>query len=81
MNRLTRKERRRLYLARQRASEAVPAARAADSRAVAEPAAQGHELIAQIMGLLALLCGGLLVYHVVEFHPPASLTELLLPRM
>lgn len=86
MNRLTQEERRRVYLAQQKAREAMfarlataPATGTSDS----ESALDRRKLLRLLKtGLIVtLLGGGLLAFHALEFHLPASLVEVLLPRL
>lgn len=84
MNRLTQEERRRVYLAQQKAREdmfarlqTVPATGPAES-------SMDRRKILRLLktGLIVtLLGGGVLAYHTLEFHLPASIVEVLLPRL
>jgi hypothetical protein len=82
MGRLTLEERRRVFLIQQQARcEAL--ARMSTPAAAAEPSAPPRSWLSQLAKtamIVALLGGGWLVYHTVEFHAPASVVEALLPR-
>jgi hypothetical protein len=79
MNRLTAEERHRVYLARQRANQALLAAR---PRAVAHARPSRRAMVWALTSLMLgmLLVGGLSAARV-SFNPPASLIEALLPRL
>jgi len=78
---LTVEERRRVFLARQKASREGLARLSAPV-----PASEPHSLRRQLNAVLkaamvvALLGTGWVAYHVVEFHIPASIAEAL-PRL
>jgi hypothetical protein len=82
MGRLTDKERRRVFQAQEHArrtmlehlaSEPIP------SEEPRVPRAGLRRLLATAV-IVGLLGGGWLLYRVVEFHPPESIIEALLPR-
>jgi len=82
MGRLTPQERRRVFLARQKASREM-LARLSAAIAPSEPCPSRHRL-SQVLNpvmIVALLGGGWFAYHAVEFHLPASIVEALLPRL
>ena len=82
MSRYTSDERRQVFLAQQRAADAVIA------RMSAAPAAgTGHsgagrrrQWLLMTAMILTLVTGGVVAYELVEFHPPTSLVEALMPR-
>ena len=82
MSRVTSDERRQMFLARQRARDTVLARMSA-----ALAAATGHigagrrwQWRLRAATILTLATGGVVTYAVVEFHPPSSLVEALMPR-
>lgn len=83
MNRLTPQERRRVYEAQQRVQETMRA----QLEAPAAPAISsdidegGRRRLLKAVVIAALLGGGFLASLTLEFHPPASLVEALLPRL
>jgi hypothetical protein len=83
MNRLTPEERRRVYLARQRARDTMWSRLQAETvEALAAPADErGLAWLAKAAMIAALLGGGLLAMQMLEFHPPDSLVGALLPRV
>lgn len=81
MNRLTQEERRRLHQAQQRASAAMLTHQLPPTEVTALDGSRGRTRVLQLVTLLGLLCGGLLAYQVVEFNPPASLIDAILPRL
>ena len=83
MNQLTLEERRRVYLAQQRARETMLAQlHSATVEALAPRSDQGGlRWIAVAAMIAALLGGGLLASPTLEFHPLDSLMGALLPRL
>jgi hypothetical protein len=84
MNRLTQEERRRVFLAQQKAREAMlarPAAGSAPRISAAHSDRAGLRRLLKTAMIVTLLGGGLLAYQALEFHLPASLVEALLPRL
>ena len=83
MNQLTLEERRRVYLAQQRARETMLARlRSETVEALAPRSDQGGlRWIAMAAMIAALLGGGLLASPTLEFHPLDSLMGALLPRL
>ena len=79
MNRLTADERRRVYMARQRAQRALLDTRPR-SFAKSRPARRAMVWALTSLMLGMLLLGGLSAAHV-SFSPPTSLIEALLPRL
>jgi hypothetical protein len=82
MGQLTLEERRRVFLVQQRA-RGETLARMSTPAAAAEPSAPPRHWLSQLATtamIVALLGGGWLAYHAVEFHAPASVVEALLPR-
>jgi hypothetical protein len=79
MNRLTAEERRRVYLARQRAQRTMLDDR---PRSFAQARASRRTIIWALTSLMIgmLMLGGLSAAHV-HISPPASLIEALLPRL
>lgn len=83
MNRLTPEERRMVYLAQQRARASMlarlngPLTVSSDSGA----GERGRQRLFAVMAIVAMLAGGVLASQTFEFHPPASLIEVLLPRL
>lgn len=84
MNRLTREERRRVFLNQQRTQQAMLARLA---QAPVGPTSQsgaelrGLQRLLKTLAVASLVGGAVLASRVVEFHPPASLIEALLPRL
>jgi hypothetical protein len=79
MNRLTPEERRRVRLAQQQAGKRMMNAPAP---IVAGTGERRWPRWMKAMAIAALIGGGgFLASQTVEFHPPASLVEALLPRM
>jgi hypothetical protein len=77
MGRLTPDERRRVFLAQQRAQEQM----LASARATAPPAPRARAgRILKTAAVVALLGIVAVAAQVIEFHPPASLVEAFLPR-
>ncbi len=77
MGRLTPDERRRVFLAQQRAQEMM----LARARATAPPAPRTRTgRILKTVAVVALLGVAAVAAHAIEFHPPASLVEAFLPR-
>ncbi|MGH7335238.1 MAG: hypothetical protein ACREKS_21340 [Candidatus Rokuibacteriota bacterium] len=83
MNRLTPDERRRVYLAQQRARESMLARLNATTMSTIDPYAdgRGRRRMLEVVVIAAMLGGGLLLAQTLEFNPPASLIEALLPRL
>jgi hypothetical protein len=83
MNRLTAEERRRVYLAHQRARNTMLARlQAGTFEALApRPNERGLVWIAKAAMITALLGGALLAAQILEFHLPDSLVGALLPRV
>lgn len=84
MNRLTQGERRRVFLAQQKAREAMLARLTAgpSPQMIGSPADHpGLRRLLKTAMIVTLLGGGFLAYQVLEFHLPASLVEALLPRL
>lgn len=83
MNRLTPEERRRLYLAHQRARNTMLARLQAGTveALVRRPDERGLRWIAKAAMIAALLGVGLLAAQTLDFHPPDSLVGSLLPRV
>ncbi|MBI3029568.1 MAG: hypothetical protein HYY64_08665 [Candidatus Rokubacteria bacterium] len=79
ITRLTLDERRRVYLARQRASAAMLVQQTAAEPRAATVVAAGWRQVIQIAAILTLIFVGLAAYNV-NFRLPASLIEVLLPR-
>lgn len=83
MSRLTSEERRRVYLAQERARAATlarlnaPRTFAVDSG----PDEPRRRLLFGAVLMAALLVGGVLASQTLEFHPPASWVEVLVPRL
>lgn len=80
---LTEAERRRVYLTRQHAQQALLARVSEAPVETISPAAssRGTGRLLKTAAIVVLLGGVLLVTRVVEFHLPASLVEALLPRL
>jgi hypothetical protein len=83
MNRLTLEERRRVYLAQQRARETMLARLHSETVEALAPRSDqgGLRWIAVAAMIAALLGGGLLASPTLEFHPLDSLMGALLPRL
>jgi hypothetical protein len=81
MSRLTTAERRRIYLAQRQAHAATLALlRTPEAPTAARPTSGRRRIL--VVTALAALAGGLaLASRVVEFHPPTSLLDALLPRL
>ena len=83
MSRLTQEERRRVWLARQQASQQMLLrATAPQVDAIVPPRHDGrlYKALVKTALLASLLCGGYIATQMLEFHPPASIVEALLPR-
>jgi hypothetical protein len=81
---LTTAERRRIWLAQQRAREATLARLQAAPAGPAVAEASSSVMSARLLkvAMIALLLGcGLLATQTVEFNPPATLVEALIPRL
>jgi hypothetical protein len=84
MNRLTPEERRRIWLAQQRArATALARLEVAPTIGMSGPPADHAVLrrLAKAAMIAALLAAGLLASQALEFNPPATLVEALLPRL
>jgi hypothetical protein len=84
MSRLTQEERRRVWLAQRQASQQVLSRLAAptvDAMGPARPDGRLYKALLKTALLVSLLCGGYIATQMLEFHPPASLVEALLPRL
>lgn len=81
--RLTEAERRRVYLAQQRAQQTILTRISEAPVETISPAAssRGPGRLLKTAAIVVLLGGVLLVTRMVEFHLPASLVEALLPRL
>lgn len=84
MSRLTTEERRRVYLAQEKTRQTMLI------QLSAEPAPRpqagrfdqrGIRRILKTAVVVTLLSGGWLALHALEFHPPTSIVEALLPRL
>ena len=84
MNQVPLDERRRLFLARQRARQAMQAELLQPvSEEPLSPSALSHRSVRLVVEavMIAMLLGvGLVIFHAVTFHPPTSIVEALLPR-
>jgi hypothetical protein len=82
MGRLTLEERRRVFLIQQQARCETLALMSTLPTAAAPSAPPRYWLshLVKTAMIVALLGGGWLAYHTVEFHSPASVVEALLPR-
>ena len=82
MSRLTLEERRRVFLIQPPAfHESLEPV--STPVATAQPHVPPRHWVRQVAGtamIVALLGGGWLAYHAVEFHTPASVVDALLPR-
>lgn len=81
MNRLTQEERRRVRTAQQRAQDVMLARLNAPPRVVVPEEHRGRWWLVKALAIAALLGGGLLASQALDFKPPASLVEALLPRL
>lgn len=83
MNRLTPQERRRVYLAQQRARQSMLARLNAPPTAPVDSGAdeRGRRRLLKAVAIAAMLAGSFLASQTFEYHPPASLIEALLPRL
>ena len=83
MNQLTLEERRRVYLAQQRAGETMLARLHSETVEALAPRSDkgGLRWIEVAAMIAALLGGGLLASPTLEFHPLDSLMGALLPRL
>lgn len=84
MSRLTQQERRRVWLAQQRASHRMLSPVAVPTADVMAPPRHDSRVVKTLVKtalLVALLGGGYIATQVLEFHPPASIVEALLPRL
>ena len=84
MTRVPLDERRRLFLARQRASQALEDQRLAPAPShPLSPAEALHDrmrLVTKAIVIAMLVGAGLVAFHTVTFNLPASVVEALLPR-
>jgi hypothetical protein len=84
MTRVPVDERRRLFLARQQASEALEhqALASAPSHPFSPGAAAQHRmrLVVRAIVIAMLVGAGLVAFHTVTFNLPASVVDALLPR-
>jgi hypothetical protein len=81
VNRLTQEERRRVRIAQQRAQDVMLAQLNAPPRVIMPDQQRGRWRLLKAVAIAALLGGGLLATQALDFKPPASLVEALLPRM
>ena len=82
MGRLTRRERRRKFLAQQQArAEMLTRLHSAPIAAERRAPRRGPGRLLKTAVIVTLLGGGWFAYHAVEFHVPLSLVEALLPRL
>lgn len=83
MNRLTPQERRRVYEVQLRAHETMRARLETPITPVVVTDAdeRGRRRLLKAVVIAALLGGGFVASLTLEFHPPASLVEALLPRL
>lgn len=83
MGRFTREERRRIFLAQERARQTMLAwmstARAVDIDRDAG-GRRGLRRVVKTAMILTMFAGGLAAYQFIDFHSPTSLVEALLPR-
>jgi hypothetical protein len=80
VSRVTSDERRQMFLAQQRARDAVLARLSAAPEAGTGHAGAGRQWLLRTAMILTLATGGVVTYSVVEFHPPTSFVEALMPR-
>ncbi|PYN95840.1 MAG: hypothetical protein DMD89_18740, partial [Candidatus Rokuibacteriota bacterium] len=82
MGRLTREERRRVFLAQEKARRAMQKSMACPQSTPGEPRVQRWGLLWLFRAAMiaTLLAAGCFAYHAAEFHAPESLVETLLPR-
>ena len=84
MTRVPLDERRRLFLARQRAGQALEDQRLASALShpltPAETPNDPMRLVAKAIVIAMLVGAGLVVFHTVTFNLPTSVVEALLPR-
>ena len=82
MGRLTPKERRQVFQVQEHARRTMLAHLATAPISSPEPPAgrPGLRRLLVTAMIVAFLGGGWLIYKAVEFHPPASIIEALLPR-
>lgn len=81
MPRLTVQERRRIYLTQQQAHAATLALLQAPTPSSTSRPAPTRRWILAAAVTAAALGGAALASHLVEFHPPGSLLDALLPRL
>jgi hypothetical protein len=83
MNRLTAEERRRIWLTQQRAREtALARLEVAPTTGMSVPSDHAAlRRLAKAAMIAALLTAGLLAAQALDFNPPATLVEALLPRL
>jgi hypothetical protein len=80
VNRLTPEERRRVRIAQQRAQQSMLEQLAAAPSVPTMEAPRGRGRLIKAVAIAALLGCGLLASQALEFKPPTSLVEALLPR-
>jgi hypothetical protein len=82
MHRLTLEERQRAFLDRQTTRQTRLARLNGPTLEIIVPrkGRRGHRRLLKITTLVILLGGGLLAYQVLDFQPPVSMVEALLPR-
>jgi hypothetical protein len=82
MGRLTREERRRVFLAQEKARRAMLRSMARPESTPRAPRTQRRVLLwlVKTAMIATLLAAGWSAYRAVEFHAPESIVETLLPR-
>ena len=82
MSRYPSDERRQIFLARQRAADAVLARMSAAPAAGIGHAGAGRrrQWLLRAGMILTLVTGAVVAYELVELHPPTSLVDALMPR-
>ncbi len=82
MSRLTTEERRRVFEVQEQARRARVARLTAEGVMPGESSSPSRSLrvLLTTAVLATLLSGGWIALHALEFHPPASIVEALLPR-
>ncbi|HSF04163.1 MAG TPA: hypothetical protein VLG10_00080 [Methylomirabilota bacterium] len=81
MNRLTPQERRRVYLAQQRARNVILARLNTPATSAAGADDRGRGWLITAAMIATLLGGSVLASQTFEFHLPTGLVEALLPRL
>jgi hypothetical protein len=83
MSKLTQEERRRVWLTQQQASQRMLASLTGPTAVIEPPRPDGRLVKALVKTalLVSLLGGGYIAAQILEFHPPASIVEALLPRL